>query len=795
MPAGAMSSLGLGSGVLTYDVIDKLKKADQANLINPIDKKISSNSEKQKELALLIGSLTSIRTITNKLSDTSTYLQRKATVTGDGVKASAGVGLALQDIKIQVEKLAKNDVYELGMKYSSRDASFSSDNTNMALYKDGLGDISIKIASNTSLADVGQKITDATNGSVAGIIMKTGGANPYQLMLNSTKTGVENKLYLGSTFKTNALINGDIGTGTITLGYRDHEGVDKEISITINDSDSTPASTASDNAKMIRDKLRAALYDSASSNNLVFMPQNSYTSTQRNAPIHIDIAGDGKTLIINDTRGTNISLTVSGALASSGILGSSTTRSAQKMETLDTGRIEAGVLSGKFYIGGVLINLSPTSGTSPKANALDIISQINAIKPEGFTAELNKTEDGFTLAKRISGNNSALSSIGIKAGILDGVVKSSDVAAGQLSGVVTIAGIDIDLSTITSTSNTSAQNAAAIAAALNGQNGLSVSASGNSFVITNTNRSVGIYKYDDGNPGNSPDEIASAELLSKLKLKAGTYKSYAHFFEFTNSGTSKFDNIQPAQDAEFYYNDVKITRSGNRIDDIVSGLTLELSKTHNISQNESATVRIEQDLGSITDDVKKFVESYNEVVKKLAEYTKYDPDTKVSGIFQGESRIYTIKSTLNTLLTYADGKNNSLVSFGIYLNEDGTLKVDEEKLKSKIFANTEETERFFRGYVDIKNGKEIKVDGVFRKLTDRLDKFINGSNSVLKLFESKLEDEYKKLNEDKKNTTNMIETKYEMMAARFAAYDSIIAKLNASFQSLQMQITQMINSK
>ena len=49
MALGKMSALGFGSQVLTQDVIDKLKAADEAGIIKPITKKVTANATKQKD--------------------------------------------------------------------------------------------------------------------------------------------------------------------------------------------------------------------------------------------------------------------------------------------------------------------------------------------------------------------------------------------------------------------------------------------------------------------------------------------------------------------------------------------------------------------------------------------------------------------------------------------------------------------------------------------------------------------------------------------------------------------------
>ena len=56
MALGTLSSLGLGSKVLNHEVIDKLREADEASHIKPIDKKIEQNVEKQTELVAISAS-------------------------------------------------------------------------------------------------------------------------------------------------------------------------------------------------------------------------------------------------------------------------------------------------------------------------------------------------------------------------------------------------------------------------------------------------------------------------------------------------------------------------------------------------------------------------------------------------------------------------------------------------------------------------------------------------------------------------------------------------------------------
>ena len=117
MALGSLSSLGLGSKVLNHDVIDKLRKADESTHIDPIDKKIEQNVEKQTELVAITSTLRDLKSSTSKLADYSTYLGRSSNVIGDALKATISSGVPTQDIKIDIDSVATSDINEIGSKY------------------------------------------------------------------------------------------------------------------------------------------------------------------------------------------------------------------------------------------------------------------------------------------------------------------------------------------------------------------------------------------------------------------------------------------------------------------------------------------------------------------------------------------------------------------------------------------------------------------------------------------------------------------------------------------------------
>jgi len=193
MALGKVSSLGFGSQVLTQEVIDKLKAADEAGQIKPVSTKITANATKQKDLTALKTLIGTFRSSVSTLADDSSYQKRTTSSDGKSADISVSAGVAVQDIEIDVKQLAKKDVYQ-STKFATS-SSFIGKNGTFGV-KVGGQTYKIEVKSSTTLEELADKINEVTNGAVSAKAMKVGGEDPYQLILQSKETGAENKVEL-----------------------------------------------------------------------------------------------------------------------------------------------------------------------------------------------------------------------------------------------------------------------------------------------------------------------------------------------------------------------------------------------------------------------------------------------------------------------------------------------------------------------------------------------------------------------------------------------------------------------
>lgn len=86
------------------------------------------------------------------------------------------------------------------------------------------------------------------------------------------------------------------------------------------------------------------------------------------------------------------------------------------------------------------------------------------------------------------------------------------------------------------------------------------------------------------------------------------------------------------------------------------------------------------------------------------------------------------------------------------------------------------------------NGSSTTHVGMFSSINDLLKTYTDSSEGVLSIYAESLTTEKTLLTEQRAKLVESLDTKYDAMAKKFAAYDTIINKLTSSFQSLSYLI-------
>ncbi|MFM5317878.1 lateral flagellar capping protein LafB [Aeromonas veronii] len=224
--------------------------------------------------------------------------------------------------------------------------------------------------------------------------------------------------------------------------------------------------------------------------------------------------------------------------------------------------------------------------------------------------------------------------------------------------------------------------------------------------------------------------------------------------------------ITKAQDARLQMggnNPLTITSASNKIENVVDGLTLQLTKAQK-SGDAPLQVTVEQDKEAVTGSLKKFVDSYNELVDELAKMTSSDP--KAPGALSSDSGVRSLKSALaNSVRDLPNGL--SLSSLGIKTDKTGKLSFSETDFNKALEKDPELLGKALMG-----------DDGLLKRMSNSLDPYTK-RDGALKGRKSGLEASEKRVNERMEALDRRMNSAYKRYLNQFTTMNQMMQTMGA----------------
>ena len=189
------AQLNIASSILTQDVIDGLKDADESVQIKPLTLKIDKNTKKQADITALTTLVSTLKTSYADVANETAMLKRTVSAAGSGsVTANVEAGVAEQTVRLSVSQLAQVDSYQSkGFKSRSDTLTVITKEESLSL---SVGDksVDIKVGPSTTLEDIINQINDGAGDAIKASIVNTGGENGYKMILQSKESGEKNQI-------------------------------------------------------------------------------------------------------------------------------------------------------------------------------------------------------------------------------------------------------------------------------------------------------------------------------------------------------------------------------------------------------------------------------------------------------------------------------------------------------------------------------------------------------------------------------------------------------------------------
>lgn len=225
-------------------------------------------------------------------------------------------------------------------------------------------------------------------------------------------------------------------------------------------------------------------------------------------------------------------------------------------------------------------------------------------------------------------------------------------------------------------------------------------------------------------------------------------------------------DITKAQDAKLQMggdNPLTIVSASNKVENVIDGLTLELTKAQKPGEAPLQVV-VAQDKEAVTGSLKKFVDSYNELVDELAKMTSSDP--KSPGALASDSGIRSLKSMLgNSVRDLSNGM--TLGSLGIKTDRYGKLSFNETDFNKALEKDPELLGKALLG-----------DDGLLKRMSTDLDPYVK-RDGVLKSRNAGLDANEKRVNDRMAALDRKMEAAYKRYLNQFTTMNQMLQSMGA----------------
>ena len=332
-----------------------------------------------------------------------------------------------------------------------------------------------------------------------------------------------------------------------------------------------------------------------------------------------------------------------------------------------------------------------------------------------------------------------------------------------------------------------------IAAALNAAD-IGVNAS----VVNDTNSTARLV-FTSENSG-SENAINVADVTGNLLQDVGWTSSVISGRTASTAKAGGFVNsLVNSLDANFTLDGIPITRSSNTVNDVLTGVTLNLEGTQLLT-DDPITLTIAPDTSAIQSTVQNFINSYNTLISSLNQ-NMTDTTSSSSSSSSGSSSTTVTRAPLAGDVTFMNlqmslqnilmspvssaknGNPNSLNAVGITLNSDGTLSLgDQSTFTSALTSNPAAVSDLFNST----NGVAVQLDSLVKSFSQPggvMDQKINGS-----------QDQINSMNDMISSMQSSINIQADAMRSQFTAYQSLLIQLSQTQSSLSSIWSNMSSS-
>lgn len=244
--------------------------------------------------------------------------------------------------------------------------------------------------------------------------------------------------------------------------------------------------------------------------------------------------------------------------------------------------------------------------------------------------------------------------------------------------------------------------------------------------------------------------------------------------------------VQEARDARFSVNGLALTSASNTISDAIEGVTLTLTGAPPAGSAPGTTlssqVTVATDADASVAAVKAFVTAYNDLESLVTSLSKFDPNTKTAAVLNGESALRSIQTQLRGVMrgvvSGGAGEYGRLVEVGISVQTNGSLTLDESKLRNAVTADPARVGRLFSNAsaTESERGIAVRMDAAISTMLD--------ANGLLDSRQSGLRSQIRNLDQQQERMEARLALIEQRLTRQYSALDALLSTRSSQSNAL-----------
>ncbi|MFN9968191.1 MAG: flagellar filament capping protein FliD [Lysobacteraceae bacterium] len=218
------------------------------------------------------------------------------------------------------------------------------------------------------------------------------------------------------------------------------------------------------------------------------------------------------------------------------------------------------------------------------------------------------------------------------------------------------------------------------------------------------------------------------------------------------------------------------TADSNRLADLISGVTIDLTKAQD---NSTFTLDIVADHSIVLTAMQTFVGAYNAALTQLRNASAYNAESRTGGPLLGDAAVRGLQQQLRGAIGDAF---DELSAIGIRSSKDGSLSIDVSKFDAALATNPAAVERLF--------DKE-RVGSLGAVLSARLEGAVAPNTGLLDARTKALNDRLQGLLSDRERLDVRISRIEDNYRRQFTALDGLVAQLQSTSSFLTQELARL----